>query len=89
MLVKVTTTIILLALFTHCIEGFERVVVVTESDVATHDSFINDDGENITTSAMGSGNSLNTMKSLCCIFGNCSCRKIASPAKFIPKQLAI
>ena len=76
MLVRVTTTIILLALFTHCIEEFERVVVVTESDVATDDSFINGDGENITTSAMGSGNCSNTMKSLCCIFGNCSCTSL-------------
>ena len=60
----------LLALY---IEGFERVIVVTESDVTTDILFSDDDGDGVTARAIGSGSDSNTFKKSCCVYGYCSC----------------
>ena len=69
MSLKVTIALILFALFIQYIEGFERVIVVTESHVAI------DEEDNFTTK---SGNISNLFKQPCCINGNCSCPSLHS-----------
>ena len=67
MLLKVTLTVALLAVFIQYIEGFDRIIAVTESD----------DGLLIAvTGTMRSSRTLNTLRSLCCIYGNCSCQSL-------------
>ena len=66
MLFKVTKVVITLALFFHCIEGFERVMVVAESNVTIDDSFVDDDEDN--TNAIGSGDS---HRNSSCVYENC------------------
>ena len=73
MLLKVTKIVILLAQFIHYIEGFERVIIVTESDATIDDSFTDDNRDDITTRAIGSGSASDTYTNLCCVYGNCSC----------------
>ena len=73
MLLRVTTVVILLALFIQYVEGFERVIVVTESDV--HDDLISDDED---INAIGSGSGSNLFSNSCCIYGNCSCPSLYS-----------
>ena len=76
MLLRVTTVVILLAgLFIQYVEGFERVIEVTESDF--HDDLISD-GEDINaTIAIDSGSDLNFFSNSCCIYGNCySCSSL-------------
>ena len=62
----VTINIVLLAVFIQYIEGFDRVIVVTES----RDN-ISDQDETVTR-AMRSG------RNSCCIYGNCSCQSLYS-----------
>ena len=62
MLFKVTINIVLLAVFIQYIEGFDRVIVVTES----WDDII--DQDRTVTRAMRSG------RNSCCTYGNCSCQ---------------
>ena len=64
MLSRVTTVVILLAVFIQYVEGFERGIVVAE-----YDNLISDEDMR----AIGSGNDLNFFDNLCCIYGNCSC----------------
>ena len=73
MLFKVIKVVISLALLSHYIEGFERVIVVTESFATTDDSLSNDDKDNISTSTIRSGSSY---RDLCCVYGNCSCSSL-------------
>ena len=67
MLHNFTTIIvaILLGLIIQHIDGFDRVIVVSESDV--HVISYNE------TSAIGSGSGSYVFDNLCCIYGNCSC----------------
>ena len=67
MLLKGTITFTLLALFIYHIEGFERVIVVTESHVTI------DEKDNITTRAIRNSSISNVFENSCCIYGNCSC----------------
>ena len=78
MLLKVTKIVILLAQFIHYTEGFERVIIVTESDATIDDSFTDDNGDDITTAAIGSGSASDTYTNLCCVYGNCSCSSFYS-----------
>ena len=73
MLLKVTKIVILLALSIHYTEGFERVIIVTESDVIIDDLFTDDNGDDISTRAIGSGSALDTYTNPCCAYENCSC----------------
>ena len=73
MLLKVTIIVILLAQFIHYTEGFERVIIVTESDATINDSFTDDNGDDISTRAIGSGSASYTYTNLCCAYENCSC----------------
>ena len=66
MSLKATIALILLALFIQYIEGFENVIVVTESI---------DEEDNFTTK---SGNISNVFKQSCYINGNCSCPSLSS-----------
>ena len=65
MSLKVTITAILLSLFIQYVEGFETVIVVSESDVIRYDKDI------LATGAIDNG--LCVFENLCCIYGNCSC----------------
>ena len=56
---------ILLGLIIQHIDGFDRVIVVSESDV--HVISYNE------TSAIGSGSGSYVFDNSCCIYGNCSC----------------
>jgi len=71
MLLRVTIVVILLAgLFIQYVEGFERVIEVTGSDI--HDDLIND-GEDINaTKVIDGGSDLNFFSNSCCIYSNCS-----------------
>ena len=60
----VTINIVLLAVFIQYIEGFDRVIIVTE----TRDDII--DQDEIVTRAIRSG------RNACCIYGNCSCQSL-------------
>ena len=62
----VTISIILLTVFTLYIEGFDRVIVVTES----RDDII--DQDETVTRVMRSG------RNSCCVYGNCSCQSLFS-----------
>ena len=73
MLFKVIKVVISLALLSHYIEGFERVIVVTESFATTDDSLSTDDKDNISTGTIRSGSSY---RDLCCVYGNCSCSSL-------------
>ena len=66
MLLKVTIIIVLLAVFIQYIEGFDKVIVVTES----RDDIIDQD-ETVTRTMRSGRNS-------CCIYGNCSCQSLYS-----------
>ena len=65
MLHRFTTVAILLGLIIQHIDGFDRVIVVSESDVhvISYDE----------TSAIGSGSGSYVFDNSCCIYGNCSC----------------
>ena len=65
MLHRFTTVAILLGLIIQHIDGFDRVIVVSESDVhvISYDE----------TSAIGNGSGLYVFDNSCCIYGNCSC----------------
>ena len=77
------------ALLIHYNEGFERVIVVTKSDVTADDSFTDDDRDNIASGAKGNGNSSYTLKSLCCIYGNCSCLSLYSALSNLTSNVLI
>ena len=62
----VTINIVLLTVFIQYIEGFDRVIVVTES----RDDII--DQDETVTRAMRNG------RNSCCIYGNCSCQSLYS-----------
>ena len=66
MLLMVTINIALLTVFIQYIEGFDRVIVVTES----RDDIIDQD-ETVTRVMRNGRNS-------CCIYGNCSCQSLYS-----------
>ena len=85
MVMRVTTAVILLALLIHYNEGFERVIVVTESD-ATDDLFIDDNGDNIAADATGSSNSSYTS---CCVYGNCSCPSLYNALSSLTSNVLI
>ena len=78
MSLKININIVLLAVFIQYNEGFDRAKVIAVSDVITGDLFIDDEGETITTKAMGSGSTLNTFGNSSCIYGNCSCQSLYS-----------
>ena len=63
MLHRFTTVTILLGLIIQYSEGFERVIVVSESDVISNED----------SNAIGSDSGSNVFDNPCCIFGNCSC----------------
>ena len=65
MLLQVTRVVLLLTLFIQYIEGFERVIEISESN--DHDELSSD---GIVTSATGSGSD---SEDSCCIYGNCTC----------------
>ena len=65
MVLKVTRVALLLTLFIQYIEGFERVIEISESN--DHDELSSDI---IVTNAMGSGSG---SEDSCCIYGNCTC----------------
>ena len=65
MLLRVTTAGVLLLLFIQYIEGFDRVIVVSEADVHV----ISDDEDILPTRGSGSY----VFHNSCCIYGNCSC----------------
>ena len=60
--------LILLVLFIHYVEGFERIIVVSELDVT--DFFLDHDSNE--DNAAGSG-STSSFKDSCCVYGNCTC----------------
>ena len=63
--------LVVLALFIQCIEGYERVIVVSNDTVDDTVGGLFSYGEdNNTASSVGSSN---TYKSSCCTNGNCSC----------------
>ena len=66
MLLMVTINFVLLAVFIQHIEGFDRVIVVTESrdDISDQDETV--------IRAMRSRSGRNS----CCIYGNCSCQSL-------------
>ena len=68
MLLRVSTVVIL-ALFIQQIEGIERVIVVSESDV----DLVSDDEDTLAASALGSGSGSYVFDNSCCVYGNCSC----------------
>ena len=76
---KATTITLLLVVYTQCIKGIERVIVVSESDNRTHENAIISHDEGISPpgySATGSGSGSHVFEdllTLCCIYGNCSC----------------
>ena len=71
MLHTFTTITILLGLIIQYSEGFERVIVVNESNV------IGNVEDTFSTSAIGSGSSgSHVFDNSCCIFGNCSCSSL-------------
>ena len=75
MLFKVTTVILLLVVYIQCIEGINRVIVVSEQSDIDDDNF---DKHVPGISATGSGSGSRVFKAsltlqLCCTFGNCSC----------------
>ena len=67
-MLQVTTVALLLTLFIQYIEGFERVIEISESN--DHDELSSDI---IVTSAIGSGSGSYILENLCCIYGNCTC----------------
>ena len=71
MLLRVTTVVILLALFIQYIEGIDRVIVVSESDI--HGDLISDDEDILAASDIGNGSGPYVFDSSCCIYGKCSC----------------
>ena len=70
MLLKVATTVLLLALFIQHAKGFQKVLVITEIPAQ-------DDNEDdmIATRAVGnnSASNMSTNRKLCCMHGKCSC----------------
>ena len=64
-MLQVTKVALLLTLFIQYIEGFERVIEISESN--DHDELSSDI---IVTSAIGSGSG---SEDSCCIYGNCTC----------------
>ena len=66
MLLKITIILTLLALFIQYIEGFERAIVVAESDVTI------DEEDNTIARAVRS-DPIYIFENSCCINGNCSC----------------
>ena len=67
MLHRFTTVTILQGLIIQYSEGFERVIVVSESDA------IGDDEDTFASSAVGSGSGSYVFDKSYCVFGNCSC----------------
>ena len=67
-MLRVTKVALLLILFIQYIEGFERVIEISESN--DHDELSSD---GIVTSAIGSGSGSYILENSCCIYGNCSC----------------
>ena len=67
-----------LALFIQCIEGFERDIIITESDL--DDLLVEGDEDNIAIRAIGSasGVNTNTFSNSCCIYDNCYCSSLYS-----------
>ena len=70
MLLQVAKVALLLTLFIQYIEGFKRVIEISESN--DHDELSSD---GIVTSAIYIGNVSGSyiLKNSCCIYGNCSC----------------
>ena len=58
MLLNITTTAVLLVVYIHYVEGFEKVIVVNESVV--HDDYLVISHDQVVLAT-------------CCIYGNCSC----------------
>ena len=73
MLRRITTITLLLTVYIQYINGVERVIVVSESDI--HDVLIsNDDVPAINATGSGSGSHVfEGFLTLCCVYGNCSC----------------
>ena len=73
---KVTTITLLLVMYTQCIKGIEKVIVVSELDNRTcenaHYEGISPPGYSATGSGSGS-HVFEDLSTLCCIYGNCSC----------------
>ena len=67
MLHRFTTVAILLGLIIQHIDGFDRVIVISESDVISYDE------DTLATSTIGSGSGSYVFDNSCCIYGNCSC----------------
>ena len=75
MQLRVTTVTLLLAVYIQYIRGFERVIVVSESNV-DDDVQVSYDEDVFVTSGTGSGSGSHVFEgslTLCCIYGNCSC----------------
>ena len=70
MLLKNILILILLALYIQNVQGFERVIVVAESDVT--DLFLDHDDDDVDVA--GSGSTSNAFRDFCCVYGNCSCQ---------------
>ena len=67
-MLQVTKVALLLTLFIQYIEGFERVIEISESN--DHDELSSD---GIVTSAIGSSSGSHILENSCCIYGNCTC----------------
>ena len=70
MLLKVATTVVLLALSIQLIEGFKRVIVVCESD-CHYDLSTSDENDRVTRSSSFSNDSFMS-ENPCCVHDNCS-----------------
>ena len=68
MALQVTKVALLLALFIQCIEGFERVIEISELN--DHNELSSD---GIVTSDIGSSSGSYILENSCCVYGNCSC----------------
>ena len=67
-MLQATKVALLLTLFIQYIEGFERVIEISELN--DHDELSSD---GIVTSSLGSGSGSYILENSCCIYGSCTC----------------
>ena len=81
MILRITAVALLLALFIQCVEVYEKIVVVSESNInenlSNNLSHNKDDLPTVGSRVKRNNvNSSHTIGSTCCIYGNCSCPSI-------------
>ena len=83
MFLQVNAVVVVLATFIQCIEGYERVIVVSDDTV---DGLFSYGEDNNTIRPIGSSN---MYKNSCCIYGNCSCPSLYSALASLTSNVLI